>query len=148
MAELPPFEHTPLDDIASITARVRASFLAHKTRPLEFRIQQLRKLYWAFKDNEALITEACKRDIGKSSFETYLVEISWCMNDCVWMANNLTRFAKDEKATDIPFTNKLMGPRIRKEPLGTALIIGCVFHSPSRIGKEGTNDSSRKELTE
>ncbi|OAL45713.1 aldehyde dehydrogenase [Pyrenochaeta sp. DS3sAY3a] len=125
MAELPPFEHTPLEDIASTAAKIRASFLSHKTRPLEFRIQQLRKLYWAFKDNEALITEACKRDLGKSTFETYLVEISWCMNDAVWMAQNLPRFAKDEKPEDIPFTNKFMGPRIRKDPLGTALIIGA-----------------------
>jgi beta-apo-4'-carotenal oxygenase len=125
MPELPPFEHTPIDDIAATCARVRATFLAHKTRPLAFRMQQLRKLYWAFKDNEALITEACKRDLGKSTFETYLVEISWCMNDCIWMANNLPRFAKDEKPADIAFTNRFVGPRIRKEPLGTALIIGA-----------------------
>jgi beta-apo-4'-carotenal oxygenase len=126
MPELPPFEHTPIDDIATTCATVRTTFLSHKTRPVEFRIQQLRKLYWAFKDNEALITEACKRDLGKSTFETYLVEISWCMNDCIWMANNLPRFAKDEKPSDISFTNRFVGPRIRKDPLGTALIIGCV----------------------
>ncbi|KAH5054074.1 aldehyde dehydrogenase [Parastagonospora nodorum] len=125
MPELPPFEHTPMDDIATTCATVRTTFLSHKTRPVEFRIQQLRKLYWAFKDNKALITEACKRDLGKSTFETYLVEISWCMNDCIWMANNLPRFAKDEKPSDISFTNRFVGPRIRKDPLGTALIIGA-----------------------
>jgi beta-apo-4'-carotenal oxygenase len=114
-----------MDDIAPTCAKVRATFLSHKTRPLEFRIQQLRKLYWAFKDNEELIQEACKRDLGKSQFETYLTEISWVMNDCVWMANNVERFAKDEKPADIAFTNKFMGPRIRKDPLGTALIIGA-----------------------
>ncbi|KAF1848823.1 aldehyde dehydrogenase [Cucurbitaria berberidis CBS 394.84] len=132
MAELPTFEHTPVDDIPAIAARVRSSFLSHKTRPLEFRIQQLRKLYWALKDNEALVTEACKRDLGKSSFETYLVEISWCMNDCVWMANNIPRFAKDEKPADIALSNQLMGPRIRKDPLGTALIIGA-YNVPFRL---------------
>jgi len=125
MATVPPFEHTPIDDIAPTCARVRASFLSHKTRPLEFRAQQLRKLYWGFKDNEALITEACRRDLGKSQFETYLVEISWCMNDCVWMANKLPEFAKDETPSDIAFTNKFVGPRIKKDPLGTALIIGA-----------------------
>jgi len=125
MAELPPFEHTPLDDIASTCATARATFLSHKTRPLAFRIQQLRRLYWALKDHEALITEACRRDLGKSTFETYLVEISWCMNDCVWMANKLPAFAQDEKPADIPFTNRFVGPRIRKDPLGTALIIGA-----------------------
>lgn len=122
---MPAFEHTAMDDIAPTCAKVRAAFLSHRTRPLEFRIQQLRKLYWAFKDNEALITEACKRDLGKATFETYLVEISWCMNDCVWMANNLPRFARDEKPQDIAFTNKFVGPRIRKDPLGAALIIGA-----------------------
>ena len=124
-SKIPPFEHTPMGDIAPTCAKVRATFLSHKTRPLEFRIQQLRKLYWAFKDNADLIQEACKRDLGKSQFETYLTEISWVMNDCVWMANNVERFAKDEKPADIPFTNKFMGPRIRKDPLGTALIIGA-----------------------
>lgn len=123
--ELPPFEHSSMDTIAGTCATVRSTFLAHKTRPLEFRIQQLRRLYWAFKDNEALITEACRRDLGKSQFETYLVEISWCMNDCIWMANNLTRFAKDETPPDIAFTQKFVGPRIRKDPLGAALIIGA-----------------------
>ena len=115
-----------MDNIAPTCAKVRTSFLSHKTKPLEYRIQQLRKLYWGFKDNEELIKEACKRDLGKPSFETYLTEISWCMNDCIWMANNVPRFAKDEKATDIPWTNMPLRPRIKKDPLGTALIIGYV----------------------
>jgi beta-apo-4'-carotenal oxygenase len=125
MTDLPTFEHTSIDGIAATCATVRGSFLSHKTRPLEFRIQQLRRLYWAFKDNEPLVTEACRRDLGKSQFETYLVETSWCMNDIIFMTKNLARFAKDEKPDDIPFTNKFVGPRIRKEPLGTALIIGA-----------------------
>lgn len=129
---MPPFEHTPIDDIAPLCATVRASFLAHTTRPLEYRITQLRKLYWAFKDNEELVAEACKRDLGKSTFETYLTEYSWCMNDCIWMANNLTRFARDEKPADIPLTNRLMGPRIRKDPLGAVLIIGA-FNFPIQL---------------
>jgi beta-apo-4'-carotenal oxygenase len=129
-AKLPSFEHTPIDDIANIAARIRKSFVTHKTRPLEFRLVQLRKLYWALKDNEDLILEACKQDLGKPSFETYLSELSWCMNDIVFMQKNLARWAKDEKAEDIPFTNRLMAPRIRKDPLGAVLVIGCVYHIP------------------
>lgn len=48
------------------------------------------------------------------------------MNDIVFMSKNLARFAKDEPAEDIAFTNKFFGPKIRKDPLGTALIIGYV----------------------
>ncbi|KAL1610695.1 Hexadecenal dehydrogenase [Paraconiothyrium brasiliense] len=117
-AKIPPFEHTSLDEIPVVAARIRQSFLSHKTRPLEFRLVQLRKLYWALKDNEDLIVEACKQDLGKPTFETHLAELSWCMNDIVFMQNNLPKWAKDEKAEDINFTNKLMGPRIRKDPLG------------------------------
>ena len=122
---IPAFEHTSMDKIAPTCATTRKAFLSHKTRDLEYRKVQLRKLYWAFKDNASLVEEACKKDLGKSQFETYLTEISWVMNDCIFMANNLDRFAKDEKPADIAFTNKFMGPRIRKDPLGAVLIIGA-----------------------
>lgn len=52
------------------------------------------------------------------------------MNDIVFMSQNLARFAKDEKPDDIQLTNRFFGPRIRKDPLGTALIIGYdpIYH--------------------
>jgi beta-apo-4'-carotenal oxygenase len=43
---LPTFEHTPIDSIAETCSGLRKTFLEHKTRPVEFRVQQLRKLYW------------------------------------------------------------------------------------------------------
>ena len=76
------------------------------------------------KDNEEAIYEACKRDIGKPSFETYVAELGWCQNDIIFMQNNLEKWVKDEAAPDIPLMNKLASPRIRKDPLGAVLIIG------------------------
>ncbi|KAF1976732.1 aldehyde dehydrogenase [Bimuria novae-zelandiae CBS 107.79] len=131
-AKLPPFEPTPLEDIPAISGRIRRGFLTHKTRPIEFRTAQLRKLYWALKDNEDLIIEACKRDLGKPTFETYLSELYWCMNDIVFMQKNLSRWAKEEKAENISFSNKLMGPRIRKDPMGAVLVIGA-FNFPIQL---------------
>lgn len=75
-------------------------------------------------DNKALVMEACQKDIGKSQYETYLSEFGWVLNDIIFMQKNLARFAKDEKPEDISLQNKLFGPRIRKDPLGAALIIG------------------------
>ena len=49
------------------------------------------------------------------------------MNDIVFMSNNLVKFAQDESPPDMAFTNKLFGPKIRKDPLGTVLIIGYIF---------------------
>ena len=46
MAEIPPLEYTNLESIPTIANGVRQAFLSHKSRPLEYRVQQLRKLYW------------------------------------------------------------------------------------------------------
>lgn len=78
------------------------------------------------KDNEAALLEACKRDIGKGTFETMLTEISWCQNDIVFVCKSLAKWAKDERAPDMPLTNYLLSPTIRKDPLGCVLIIGYV----------------------
>lgn len=127
MSSIPEFTHTSTDSIAPAVSTIRDSFLSHKTRPLEYRLQQLRSLYWGLHDNKELIIEACKKDIGKSGFETYLTEFGWCVNDIVFMQKNLEKWMKDEKPEDISFSNKFFGPRIRKDPLGCVLIIGYVY---------------------
>jgi len=76
------------------------------------------------KDNAEAIQEACKLDIGKPSFETYITETGWCMNDIIFTSNNLEKWAKDEAAPDIPLLNKALSPKIRKDPLGVVLVIG------------------------
>ncbi|KAL8654059.1 MAG: hypothetical protein Q9226_003584 [Calogaya cf. arnoldii] len=117
-------QYTPVDSIPAIASGVRNAFNSHKTKPIDFRVTQLRRLYWGIKDNEAAIVQACKEDLGKGVFETYLSEIDWCTNDIVFVTQNLEKWVKDEKASDIPLANKLLSPRIRKDPLGAILIIG------------------------
>ena len=46
MAAIPELKYTPLDAISDIVHRVRSTFYTQKTRPLAFRLVQLRKLYW------------------------------------------------------------------------------------------------------
>ncbi|KAL8873805.1 MAG: hypothetical protein Q9174_000791, partial [Haloplaca sp. 1 TL-2023] len=117
-------KYTPVDTIPAIAAGVRNAFNSHKTKSIDFRLTQLRKLYWGIKDNEAALLQACKQDLGKGAFETHLSEIDWCLNDIVFVTQNLEKWVKDETAPDIPLANKLLSPRIRKDPLGAVLIIG------------------------
>ena len=125
MDDLPPFTPTSIDDIPPIHQRVTKTFRAHTTRPIEYRLKQLRALYWGLKDAEQALLEALKLDLGKSAYEAYLTEVGWVLNDILFMSKNLARFAKDEKAEDIDLTNSFMRPRIRKDPLGAVLIIGA-----------------------
>merc|ERR1712000_683055 len=125
MADLSPFTDTPMDKIPELHERVVKKFHTHTTCPLAYRLKQLRQLYWGLKDEEPALMEACKLDLGKSQFETYLTEVGWVLNDILFMCKNLERFAKDEKAEDTNFMNSFMRPTIRKDPLGAVLIIGA-----------------------
>jgi beta-apo-4'-carotenal oxygenase len=125
MDDLPPFTATPVDSIPAIHQRVVDKFHSHTTRPIEYRLKQLRSLYWGLKDEEPALLEACKLDLGKSSHEAFLTEVGWILNDIIFMSKNLARFMKDEKPEDIDFTNRFMQPRIKKDPLGSVLIIGA-----------------------
>lgn len=44
--EFPAFEHTPVDQIPDLVNKLKSTFLTQKTRPIDFRLVQLRKLYW------------------------------------------------------------------------------------------------------
>ncbi|KAI9716506.1 MAG: hypothetical protein M1828_007666 [Chrysothrix sp. TS-e1954] len=115
---------TSIEDIPKIASSLRNTFASQKTKPIAWRLVQLRKLYWGLKDNEKAIAEACKSDLNKGEFETYLTETGWCMNDVIFVANSLEKWAKDEPAPDIDLMNKAFSPKIRKDPLGCVLIIG------------------------
>ena len=122
--KLPEFKTTPVDEIPEIVSRLRKTFFSQKTRPAEFRIKQLRKLYWAIDDHKEELVEACRRDLNKGYFEAMVGEVNWVQNDIVFQTQNLEKWMRDEKPADIAWTNRLVSPRIRKDPLGVVLVIG------------------------
>ncbi|BCS24570.1 hexadecenal dehydrogenase [Aspergillus puulaauensis] len=130
--DIPELQYTPIDEIQERVARVKKTFLEHKTRDVEFRLVQLRKLYWAIKDHEQQIIEALRLDLRKPRFESEVGESVWLENDIVFISKNLHKWVKDEKADDIDLTFKFMNPKIRKDPLGTVLVIGA-FNFPFQL---------------
>lgn len=123
--KIAPFEATPIDSIQGTVNLCATTFRSQKTKPLSYRLTQLRKLYWAINDNADALVEACKQDLGKPTFETFLAEVDWCKNDIVFVTKNLKKWMKDESPPDIPLTNSLLNPKIRKDPLGNVLVIGA-----------------------
>ncbi|KAL5340492.1 Aldehyde/histidinol dehydrogenase [Aspergillus crustosus] len=130
--DIPELQYTPIEEIQERAARVKQTFLEHKTRDVEFRLTQLRKLYWAIKDHEQQIVEALRIDLGKPRFETEVSETIWLENDIVFISKNLHKWVKDESPSDIDLTFKFMNPKIRKDPLGTVLVIGA-FNFPLQL---------------
>lgn len=123
--KLDEFENTPIEALPKIASTVRLAYASQKTRPIAWRIQQLRKLYWGLVDLTPDFIEALKLDVGKSVYETKVTEIEWCKSDIVFVTKHLEKWAQDESAPDMPLPNKFMSPVIRKQPLGAVLVIGC-----------------------
>jgi beta-apo-4'-carotenal oxygenase len=124
---IPEYRETALDAIPGICQKVRDTFQTHKTKDIEFRLVQLRKLYWALVDLTPQIKEALRKDLGKSEYETVFTEIDWLKNDCMFQIKHLKNFMKDEKlgSPHVPLTYSFMNFRIKKDPMGSVLIISA-----------------------
>lgn len=48
MSLVPDFQATAMDTIAASTKTARLAFASQKTKPIEWRLVQLRKLYWSY----------------------------------------------------------------------------------------------------
>ena len=47
MAKVPQLVHTDIESVPKIASSLRTTFASQKTKPIEWRQAQLRKLYWA-----------------------------------------------------------------------------------------------------
>ena len=100
----------------------RAFFGTHKTLPIEFRLQALRKLRKAITEHERELTDALYADLHKSYEEAYLTEISIVLGEIDNFIKHLSRWAAPSKR---PTPLKLYPSKsvILTEPLGLSLII-------------------------
>ena len=99
-------------------------FNTNITKNLDFRARQLRKLKYALKESEKLLTESIYVDFGKSEFDTYTNELALIYGDIRQALKNLRRWARRRKTG----TNSVNMPGrsyIIPEPLGVSLIIGA-----------------------
>ncbi|KAI1631156.1 aldehyde dehydrogenase [Biscogniauxia mediterranea] len=122
--DIPAYEATPLDDIPKIAATLRESFQSQKTKDVEWRLVQLRKLWWGINDYSERFQAALKKDLGKAWHEAVFSEISHTTSDLQLTLKKLKTWVKDDKDLDYPLSFAPLRPRIKKEPLGTVLIIG------------------------
>lgn len=99
-------------------------FNSHKTKDLNFRKTQLKKLKNLIKKHENQLYEVIYKDFGKSEFETFGTEISFIYKDIDYYLKNLNSLAKPKKVkTNI--VNQLGSSKIYREPLGNCLVIGA-----------------------
>lgn len=125
-ATLPQYNTTPLDQIPSIVDTARSTFHTGRTRPLEFRILQLKKLYYGLCDIEATAIAAMSADLGRAHFETSFADINFTKSELLNVIKNMKTWLADEHITEgIPWYLRLAHQAyLKKDPMGVVLIIG------------------------
>ncbi|KAF7643209.1 hypothetical protein LDENG_00243430 [Lucifuga dentata] len=100
--------------------QAREAFLSGRTRPLEFRLQQLKALQMMITEKETEISTALKQDINRSQYDTPLLEIIGVENEIKLAIEKLAEWAAPR-----PVEKNLLTISDEPEPLGVVLIIGA-----------------------
>ncbi|PVU89081.1 hypothetical protein BB559_005247 [Furculomyces boomerangus] len=87
-------EYTPLDQIPKIVEDLRASFATGITRNVEFRKQQLMKLFDMINDNKEILADCLKADLNMTKGEAYASNIEPAMYEIGYMLENMDQWLK------------------------------------------------------
>lgn len=112
-----------IQQIPAVVDAVRASFDAGRTRPLEWRKTQLRRLIEMIRREERALLAALEADLGKCAFEAWSAELSLVAGEADHALDNIDDWVKAEKV-HTPLVFQPGKSRIYRQPLGVALIIG------------------------
>jgi len=111
-------------DYSLIVSQQRAFFNSNATKPVAFRIQQLRKLKVTLQANEQALMEAIDSDFKKSEFDTYTNELMLVYSDINEAIRNVKKWTR-KKRTRTNLINFPAKSYVIPEPLGVSLIIGA-----------------------
>jgi aldehyde dehydrogenase (NAD+) len=121
-ASLPPVPHADVDAIPDLVASLRARFDSGETRPIEWRLDQLKKLESVLRDNEAALSAALGADLRKPEIEGYMMDIGVVATEIAEMRKKLKSWMKPQR-TATPIAIQPAKSFIVREPLGVVLII-------------------------
>ncbi|KAJ3096361.1 hypothetical protein HDU97_006008 [Phlyctochytrium planicorne] len=117
--------YTPVAEIASIVASVRKTFSSHKTKPLEWRRQQLNALIDMIHAKKTEMMDALNKDHQRSDpMFSFYNELLVANNEAVHALENLDQWTAPEYPDKDPLLNATDSVEVRHDPLGVVLIIG------------------------
>lgn len=98
-------------------------FKTGRTKQLNKRVKDLKKLRSIILDNDEKIIDAIKKDIGRSPTETFTSEIYIALKELDLLIKNLKRWSRPARAKT-PLLLKPAKSYIYHEPYGSVLILG------------------------
>ncbi|TPE22253.1 aldehyde dehydrogenase [Clostridium perfringens] len=101
----------------------REYFNTGETKDINFRIEKLKKLRDVLKSEEEKVFEALKKDLMKSSFESYVTEVAMVYDEINMHIKNIKKWSK-KRRVKTPLVQFPAKSFIQLEPYGVVLIIG------------------------
>ena len=115
-------EETSRDIIVQHIESQRDFFSTNKTKDINFRLEQLRKLKKAIQKNQKKLEDALWEDLHKSPEESYLTEISIVTGEIDNHIKHLKEWAKPKRVST-PIHLWPSSSKVIYEPLGLSLIV-------------------------
>lgn len=116
--------YTTPDELDVAYSTIQKTFKSGKTKSIAWRKWQLKQLWWMVSDNESAILKALHTDLNRHDFESFFFDIGGTKRDILDHLQHIDQWTADEIPDAGFLFGTLGGARIRKEPLGLALIIG------------------------
>ena len=112
-------DSTQIDDILQLQ---RDFYDSGATIPVCFRKRQLKNLYQAVQKYQLQIEEALKKDLGKSSYESFMCEIGLVLSEISYMMRHVKKFS-GKKTVYTPLAQFASHSYVQPVPYGNTLIM-------------------------
>src|SRR4030088_2959681 len=111
-------------EISKTVARLRQTFASGRTRSVDWRKQQLRRLERMMAENEPAIAEALAEDLDRKPFEAWFADSATTAAEAKYAAKHVGKWMRRKHR--LLELSQLPGRGwIEYEPYGTVLIIGA-----------------------
>ncbi|KAJ1957758.1 hypothetical protein EC988_000668 [Linderina pennispora] len=126
--------YTPIDAISTTVQDMRSSFKKGTMRGISFRKQQLKALMAGLRAHEKLIADAITADFGRAPQESIFYDILPVQFEIGQALLNMDKWAQPDKPALVSDQTAFLmsSMEVRKEPLGTVVIIGA-WNYPIRL---------------
>ncbi|MEU8967727.1 aldehyde dehydrogenase family protein [Streptomyces monashensis] len=115
--------HPAIEQPADIVARLRATFATGRTKPVDWRTEQLRHLRAMLTERGADLAAALHADLGKSGTEAYRTEIDFTIREIDHTLDHLADWLRPEPAPVPAHLGADATAWTQYDPLGVVLVI-------------------------
>ncbi|MFJ4522140.1 aldehyde dehydrogenase family protein [Streptomyces sp. NPDC088810] len=115
--------HSQPEQPADLVARLRATFATGRTKSVEWRTGQLRRLRAMLTERGADLAAALRADLGKSSTEAYRIEIDFTVREIDHTLEHLADWLRPEPAPVPAHLGADATAWTQYDPLGVVLVI-------------------------